>query len=439
MHSYFVWTVGCQMNKADSDRLAGQLEALGLAAAPSADAADLVVINSCSVRQSAEQRVLGKLGYLKGLRKRKPELRVALTGCMVPPDDAELRQRLPFVDYFLPPLQWDALLLAARESLGLPAAPASLACRAGEYETPLPAGRDGVSRHVPIIYGCDNFCTYCIVPFRRGPERSRAVDEVVAEVEAQVGQGAREVTLLGQNVDSYGHDLPEKCDLAALLRQVSAVEGLWRLRFLTSHPKDMNERLVEAVAGLPKVCEHINLPIQAGDDRLLKAMHRGYTTAQYLDLIGRIRARVPGVALSTDLIVGFPGESAEEFQRSYDLLEQVRFDVVHAAMYSPRPGTVAARLTDDVPAETKRERLDRVEHLQEAISLAKHRELVGGETTVLVVGCARGKWEGRTRTDKLVFFTDPGDWRGRLARVTLTRASAWSVQGELLGEAAPPA
>ena len=438
MASYFVWTVGCQMNKADSDRLAGQLEALGLAPAASVDAADVVVVNSCSVRQSAEQHVLGKLGYLKGLRRRKPELLIALTGCMVPQEDGELRRQLPFVDFFLPPLQWDALLRAVRERASASDAPSSVACNSLGLGLPrLPADRDGPMRFVPIIYGCDNFCTYCIVPYRRGREKSRPPEEIVAEVEAVVAQGAREVTLLGQNVDSYGHDLPGRPDLADLLAQVDAVPGLWRVRFLTSHPKDMSDRLIDAVAALPKVCEHINLPVQAGDDRILKAMHRGYTVASYRELIGRIRDRVPQMALSTDLIVGFPGETRAEFQHSYDLLADLRFDVVHAAMYSPRPGTAAARLPDDVPPEEKRERLNLVEGLQEAISLEKHTALVGSEVEVLVERLNKGKWEGRTRGDKLVFFADSGEWRGRLVQVRVTRARAWSVQGELVGPAEP--
>ena len=440
MASYYVWTVGCQMNKADSDRLAGQLEALGLAPAPSVDEADVVVVNSCSVRQRAEQHVLGKLGYLKGLRRRRPGLLIALTGCMVPLEDGELRRQLPFVDFFLPPLQWNALLLAVRER-GLGMATEADAATCGSVASgPLlsPAGRDEPSRFVPIIYGCNNFCTYCIVPYRRGREQSRPSREILADVEALVSQGAREVTLLGQNVDSYGHDLPGTPDLADLLTLVDSVPGLWRVRFLTSHPKDVSERLIEAMATLPKVCEHLNLPVQAGDDRLLKAMHRGYSVAEYRSLIHRLRERLPQIAVSTDLIVGFPGETRAEFQHSYDLLAELRFDVVHAANYSPRPGTLAARLPDDVPPAEKRERLDLVEDLQESISLAKHEALVGSDAEVLVERCVKGKWEGRTRGDKIVFFSDARDWRGRLVRVGVARASAWSVQGELLGSTPPP-
>ncbi len=437
MATYVIWTVGCQMNKADSERLAGTLEAAGLTPARSADDADVVVVNSCSVRQTAEARVIGKLGFLKGLRKKNADLLVALTGCMVTPNDEELRRQLSFVDLFLPPLQWGPLLseLTARGMARRPQPLASeVACGPGLAGRSAPAEGDSrPTRWVPIIYGCDNFCTYCIVPYRRGRERSRPLEEIVAEVEALVGQGAREVTLLGQNVDSYGHDLPGRPDLADLLARVSEVVGLWRIRFLTSHPKDMSERLIAAVAALPKVCEHINLPVQAGDDRILKAMRRGYTVEGYRTLVERIRARIPEVALSTDLIVGFPSETREEFMRSYRLLAELRFDVVHAAMYSPRPGTVASRMPDDVPPAEKRERLQMVEELQEGIARERNAVLVGREVEVLVERRRKGKWEGRTRSDKLVFFTHPADWRGRLATVRVDKASAWSLQGELAG------
>lgn len=423
------------MNKADSERLAGTMESLGVAPASSVDEADVVVVNSCAVRQSAEERVVGKMGYLKGLRRRNPGLVIALTGCMVPGQDGPLRERLPFVDYFLPPLKWGDLLVGLSER-GMVAAPGQYPADAACGPV-VPSGQteDGwPTRFVPIIHGCDNFCTYCIVPFRRGREKSRPPEEIVADVKTLVAQGAREVTLLGQNVDSYGHDLPGRRDLADLLGMVDAVEGLWRVRFLTSHPKDMNERLIEAVATLPKVCEHINLPVQAGDDRILALMRRGYTVDAYRSLIERIRAGIPGVALSTDLIVGFPGETRAEFERSLALLGELRFDVVHAAIYSPRPGTAASRMEDDVPVEEKRERLRLVEELQEQVALARHRELVGREVEVLIERRSKGKWEGRTRTDKLVFFAHDADLRGRLATVKVERASAWSVQGALASE-----
>ncbi|MHB9091865.1 MAG: tRNA (N6-isopentenyl adenosine(37)-C2)-methylthiotransferase MiaB, partial [Chloroflexota bacterium] len=415
-------------NKADSERLAGTLESLGMLPADTIETADAVIVNSCAVRQSAEDRVVGKLGFLKGLRRQNPNLIIALTGCMVPPSERELREKLPYIDLFLPPLKWDALLNLLAERGQVAGSGESLGC------TPGPATGGNAegwpTRYVPIIYGCDNFCTYCIVPFRRGREKSRPAGEVVADVERVAAQGAREVTLLGQNVDSYGHDLEGKPDLAHLLGLVNAVDGLSRIRFLTSHPKDMSDRLIEAMATLPKVCEHINLPVQAGDDRILGLMRRGYTVDAYRALIARIRAHVPGIALSTDLIVGFPGESREEFQRSYDLLRELRFGVVHVAMYSPRAGTAASKLHDDVPLEDKRERLRMVEELQESIAQEHNRALVGHDVEVLVERRSKGKWEGRIRGDTLVFFADDADWRGKLAVVRVERASAWSLQGD---------
>lgn len=423
------------MNKADSERLGGQLEALGLVAAESAAAADVVVINTCSVRQTAEERAQGKLGYLKGLRKQRPDQLIVLTGCMVPKNHEDLKRRWPFVDFFLPPLEWQPLITALRERGNGQASEdgaGTLCAVGGEFAPRLPAGEHGPTRWVPIIYGCDNFCTYCIVPFRRGREKSRPIDEIEAEVRALVAQGAKEVTLLGQNVDSYGHDLPGKPDLADLLTRLNDIEGLARIRFLTSHPKDMSDRLIDAVASLPKVCEHINLPFQAGDDRILGLMRRGYAVSQYRDLVGRIRDRIPNVALSTDLIVGFPSETAAEFENSLQLVADLRFDVVHAAMYSPRPGTAASRMADDVPPEEKRRRLDLVEALQEKISLERNQALVGSDVEVLVERRTKGKWEGRTRTDKLVFFSFPRDLVGELVTVRVGKASAWSLQGELV-------
>jgi tRNA-2-methylthio-N6-dimethylallyladenosine synthase len=255
---------------------------------------------------------------------------------------------------------------------------------------------------------------------------------VVAEVEALVGQGTKEVTLLGQNVDSYGHDLPGKPDLADLLVELNRIPGLRRLRFLTSHPKDMKGKLIDTIARLDKVCEHISLPMQSGDNHILRAMRRGYTVESYRQLVARIREAIPGVALSTDIIVGFPGESQAQFQNTYSLLEELRFDTVHGAMYSPRPGTLAARaMEDSVPAEEKRRRLDMVEALQQAIATEINSRLLGKVVEVLVEGQVKGKWQGRTRTNKPVFFAHNGDWRGQLVQVKVEKTSPWSLQGRL--------
>jgi tRNA-2-methylthio-N6-dimethylallyladenosine synthase len=289
-----------------------------------------------------------------------------------------------------------------------------------------------VTCYVPIIHGCDLMCTFCIIPYRRGRQVSRPVDEVVREVELLVDRGVKEVTLLGQTVDAYGHDLPGQRDLADLLYRLNDLPGLARIRFLTSHPSYMSPGIIRAVGKLPKVCEHINLPVQAGDDAVLQRMRRPYSQAQYRELVGSIRDAVPGVSMSTDIIVGFPGETQEQYQRSLDLVADLRFDKVHGAAYSTRPGTVAARsLEDDVPQPEKLRRLKEIDQLEESILTEINAALVGRELEVLVEGRKKGKWHGRTRTDNLVFFEDPADRLGQLVSVTVQRSSPWSLQGSV--------
>jgi tRNA-2-methylthio-N6-dimethylallyladenosine synthase len=345
-------------------------------------------------------------------------LTLVLTGCRVDAEIDELRMRFPYVDLFLRPQDFAPLL----EPIGAEAPPG-----AGFIpSSPSP------STFVTIIQGCDNFCSYCIVPYRRGREKSRPIDEIVSEVQGLTRRGAREVTLLGQNVDSYGHDLPTRPDLADLLYELNQVDGLARIRFLTNHPKDMSPKLIETVAGLGKVCQHISIPVQAGDDDTLRAMRRGYNIGQYRELVDRIRSAMPNVALSTDVIVGFPGETEQQFQRTLDLLQEIRFDTVHVAAYSERPGTIAAsHYKDDIPCQEKMERLKKVESLQEAIAAAINARLLGQKVEVLVEGEKRGKWYGRTTTGKLVFFDDSADCLGQLVEVQIERTSPWSLQGNI--------
>jgi len=431
---YYLWTIGCQMNMADSRRAAEELEKLGFRKARQPEAADLVVLNTCVVRQSAEDKVLGRLTSLAGLKRRRPDMTLALMGCFVH-EIPSLQHHYPWVDAFILPSDVQALVDLARQKAD---------GRTPESRRPDP-GRVPVSVGVPISFGCDHLCTYCIVRLRRGRESSRPVDEIVAEVRDLAARGVREVTLLGQNVDSYGHDLDDgglgrPPDLADLLEAVHAVSGLARIRFLTSHPADMTQRLVETAARLPLVCEHMELPVQAGDDAVLRRMGRGYTVAEYRDLVARIRAAMPGVGLATDVIVGFPGETAGQFEATYRLLEEIRFDMVHVAAYSPRPGTPSARLADDVPAREKDLRRKAVDDLQERIVGEINAGLVGQTVEVLVEERHRGKWRGRTRTNKLVFF-DVGqqDRAGQLVPVRITQAGAWSMQAEPVdgeGEAA---
>jgi len=467
------------MNVADSRRLASALERLGYEASDHIEEADVVVLNTCVVRQSAEDKVYGRLGSLKPLKKRRPQVTIGLMGCLVGlHDPAPLRRRFPWVDVFMPPSEPGPLLdyLAARglvdQGRALERCPESAEgtaeaahrYRPQDGDLILPAHERGhlVAAYVPIILGCSHACAYCIIPYRRGPERSRPADEILAETRALVAQGVREVTLLGQIVDRYGYDLvpgsrfrvsscnlkPEtlklETPLAGLLRRIHEIDGLERIRFLTSHPNWMTDGLLDAVAELPKVCEHIEVPVQAGDDEVLARMRRGYTTDDYRSLIARIRQIIPGVSIATDVIVGFPGETEAQFRRTYDLLAELRLDKAHIARYSPRPQTLAARrFPDDVPPEEKKRCRKALDDLQAGIVAEINGRLLGQTVEVLVVGRKKGRWWGRTRTDKLVFFEDNKtpprlggagggqDWRGRLAHVRITWTGPWSLIGEV--------
>jgi tRNA-2-methylthio-N6-dimethylallyladenosine synthase len=417
MASYHIWTIGCQMNQADAEQLATSLERLGYQYAPEIEKADLIVLNSCVVRQSAENRVLGKLDSLKELKRRSSDTVVALAGCMVDSEVDQLKHRFPHVDLFLKPGQFDGILELAK-------------ARAPKVSDSFTTSALSPTAFVTIIEGCDNFCSYCIVPYRRGRERSHPIAELRCQVESLVERGVKEITLLGQNVDSYGHDLPDKPGLADLLQELNSIEQLTRIRFLTSHPKDMSQKLIQAVASLEKVCEHISLPVQAGDDEILQAMGRGYTVQSYRELVEQIRCAIPTVALATDVIVGFPGETEEQFQRTINLLSDLRFDTVHIAAYSVRPGTLAAkRLKDNVSFSEKRRRLQEVEELQGNIASEINARLLGHTPEVLVEGKKKGKWYGRTRTDKLVFFENDADCLGQLVNVQIKKTSPWALQG----------
>ncbi|HEX7475987.1 MAG TPA: tRNA (N6-isopentenyl adenosine(37)-C2)-methylthiotransferase MiaB [Dehalococcoidales bacterium] len=413
MLTYYIWTIGCQMNKAESERLAAYLDQLGYQPSESAEGASLILLNSCVVRQSAENRVVNKLHSLKTFKKTHPDTTIALTGCIIGSDSEKLKSVFPFIDHFFPAGEFPTWL--------------------GEFDAVKTLPRNpGVATFIPIMQGCNNFCSYCVVPFRRGHERSRTPDELVGEVTALIRRGVKEVTLLGQNVDSYGSDLGGQSDLADLLSQLNSLEGLERIRFLTNHPKDMKSKLIDTVARLDKVCEQINLPVQAGDDEILKAMRRGYTVDQFRRLIEQIRAKVPGIALSTDVIVGFPGETDTQFNHTHSLLADIRFDMVHVAAYSPRPDTLAARtLSDDVPSAAKKQRLAMVEVLQSKIAGEINSLLLNQTVEILIEGRQKGRWYGRTRGDKLVFISDQGDFQSKLVKVKISRTSPWSLTGHL--------
>ncbi len=527
---FWMWTLGCQMNRSDSEEMAGRLLAAGCAEARTAEAADLVVINTCAIREAAEAKVIGRQGVLQALKGANPRLRVVLTGCAVRERDrAGLARRFPAVDLFLRPDEEPELaerlgLASAQGAVGL--APGAVGLAPTTATTTLVKGvpvsaadrlsgaraaaigegavrrESAIAGWLPIIYGCDKTCTYCIVPFSRGPERSRPFDEVVGEARVLADAGYREVTLLGQNVNSYGHDLaPEarfahingartvghrieadgRPDLAELIRAIDALPGLDggpaipRLRFITSHPWDLSDRLVDAMAGCRSVCASLHLPVQSGDDAVLRRMGRQYTIDHYLERLARVRAAVPGITVSTDVIVGFCGESDEQYEATLGLLETVRFDQVFAAAFSPRPGTPAERLPDDVPAETKRARLNRLLAVQEAIGFERSRARIGSVASVLVdsiagprshdhdeddgatggatdgaAGAARrpaslagedpfgaplpAGWVrclGRSRENRLVHLPGPPELLGRIVDVRIVGAGPYSLRGRL--------
>ncbi len=425
------------MNAADSQRVASALEHLGYQDTPRPDDADVIVLNTCVVRQSAEDKAYGRLNSLRPLKKHNPALVINLMGCLVGvKDNPRLKERFPYVDVFSPPSDPRPLItfLAQREGRSIDESETALRNALMDEDLVLPTGERGqlVSGFVSVVLGCSHACTYCIIPYKRGVERSRPPEQVLGEARALATQGVKEITLLGQIVDRYGKDEPEYPTLAGLLRRMHSIEGLERIRFLTSHPNWMNDELLDAVAELPKVMPHIEVPIQAGDDEVLANMRRGYTTEQYRRLIERIRERIPGVSIGTDVIVGFPGETAEQFDHTYQLLADLKLDVAHLARYSPRTGTVSARrMVDDVPDEEKWRRFRLLEDLQEKIAAEIHASYVGHTVPVLFEEQHKGRWKGRTPTNKLVFVETGETLRGQVRPVSIDHAGPWSMNGAL--------
>ena len=442
--TYHVWTLGCQMNVADSQLLASELEKLGHRSASNGDDADIMVVNTCVVRQSAEDKGLGRLGLLSKVKEAHPERVIGVMGCMVGVrDPLWMRQRLPYVDVFMPPSDPSPMVsflkerMDERDVLALEARARQDrdALQDGEIVLPLHEREQLVSAHVPIVYGCSHACAFCIIPFRRGIERSRSVGEITAHVRSLAAQGVKEVTLLGQIVDRYGKDIPDGPDLADLLRvthEVAEAVGIERIRFLTSHPNWMTDKLLLTVAELPRVMPHIEVPIQAGDDTVLARMRRGYTADQYRRLVGKIRRIIPDVAIHTDIIVGFPGETRAQFMETYKVLEELKLDKAHLARYSPRPQTVSARrMDDDVSDAEKRERHKMLEALQARVVAEISSQYLGRRVEVLVEDNYKGRWRARTPQNKLVFFEADGDWKGKLAQVEITWTGPWSMQARL--------
>ncbi len=439
---YHIWTEGCQMNVADSQRVGSSLEHLGYSFTDKPEEADVIVLNTCVVRQSAEDKAIGRVSSFKPLKDKNPNLVINLMGCLVGVRGAEkLRARLPYVDVFSPPSDPGPLIsfLTQDEIQSLENAETTRRFLMMDEELILPEAERGklVSAHVPVVYGCSHACTFCIIPYRRGAERSRLVGDIVAEVRSLAKQGVKEITLLGQIVDRYGKDVPDGPNLAGLLRIIHEVEGIERIRFLTSHPNYFGDDLIDAIAELPRVMPHIELPIQAGDDEVLGNMKRGYTQQDYRDLIARIRARIPDCSIATDIIVGFPGETEEQFMQTHRVLSDLKLDVAHLARYSAREGTVATRrMVDDVPEEEKMRRFRMLEELQEEIVAEINARYLGRTVEVLFEEKVKDRWKGRTPTNKLVFVESDEDLKGKLLPVTVTWTGPWSMQANLVRQPA---
>jgi tRNA-2-methylthio-N6-dimethylallyladenosine synthase len=425
------------MNVADSQRVASALEHLGYAPTTQAEQADVIVLNTCVVRQSAEDKAYGRLQSLRPLKDQNPNLVINLMGCLVGVRNADaLAKRFPFVDVFSPPSDPGPLLAFLTQSEVRNMEESAVATRYAymDEELRLPAAERGrlVTGYIPVVYGCSHACTFCIIPYRRGVERSRPPEDILSEARAMVRQGVKEITLLGQIVDRYGKDHPEFPTLAGLLLRLSQIEGLERIRFLTSHPNWMTDELLDAVATLPKVMPHIEVPVQAGDDQVLANMHRGYTRDDYRRLVGHIRERISNVSIATDIIVGFPGETEEQFMHTYDLLAELKLDVAHLARYSSRPGTVATRrMTDDVPEDEKMRRFRQLEDLQEQVLGEINARYLGQTTPVLFEEKVKQRWKGRTPTNKLVFAESQENLRGQVREAHITWTGPWSMIGAL--------
>ena len=407
--TYLIRTFGCQMNEHDSERIGGLLMADGMTPTESVEDARIVVLNTCAIRENADNRLYGNLGHLKPLKARNPDLRIVVAGCLAQKDQGEIQRRAPWVDvvigtHALPNLL-DLLRLAEEEG------PVMDVREYTEiFPSALPAARtDAFRAWVSIAVGCDNACTFCIVPFVRGAQRSRPIGDILAEIQGLVRAGVVEVTLLGQNVNTYGRDLTvpgssRRPRFAQLLREVNEVDGLRRIRFTSPHPHDFTPDVIDAMASSDAVCEHIHFPLQSGSDRVLKAMQRSYRRERYLDWLTRVREAIPGIAVSTDIIVGFPGETAEDFADTLEVVERARFDGAYMFQYSPRPGTRAASMDEQLPKEIVQERFERLVALQGAITAAANRAQVGRTFEVLVEGGGkrRGSTQARTRTNRIV-------------------------------------
>ncbi|RKD27714.1 tRNA-i(6)A37 thiotransferase enzyme MiaB [Caminicella sporogenes DSM 14501] len=438
MKKYYIETWGCQMNEHDSEKLAGMLSNMGYTSCDNKKEADLIIFNTCCVRENAELKVYGNLGQLKPLKKNNPDLIIAVCGCMMQQSHIVeyIKKKYPFVDLIFGTHNlhnFPVLLANCRQSDNMIV---EIWDREGEIVEGIPVIRKyGIKSFVNIMYGCNNFCTYCIVPYTRGRERSRKPDDILNEIKNLVANGTVEVTLLGQNVNSYGKTLDNPIDFADLLYQINEIEGLRRIRFMTSHPKDVSPKLIRALKECDKLCEHIHLPVQAGSNRVLEKMNRKYTREKYLKLIEEIRKAVPDISITTDIIVGFPGETEEDFKETLDLVEKVGYDNAFTFIYSIRKGTPAANMKEQVPDEIKHERFNRLLEVLHKSVKEKNHALKNKVLEVLIEGTSKNDDNilmGRTRTNKVVNFKGPKELIGKFAHVKITEPKNFSLYGELI-------
>lgn len=438
MKKFYLHTMGCQMNDHDSEVITGILLSLGYQSTEEVEGADLILYNTCCVRANPERRVYGHIASYRSLKEANPQLIIGICGCM-PQQKQELKKllgRLPHVDLIFGTHnihRLPELLQRAENGERVVEIWDEAQYQEGQdFRDSLPVRRShGFKAYVNVIYGCTNFCTYCIVPYVRGKEHSRLPSAVRDDVVDLTRSGYKEVTLLGQNVNAYGKDLSVETSFSTLLEDLNTIEELARIRFTTSHPKDMGPDLIEALANLDKVCEHLHLPVQSGSTNLLRRMGRGYSREYYLDLVGRIRKSLPEISLTTDLIVGFPGETDEDFQQTLSLVKEVEFDSAFTFIFSPREGTPAAKFADQIPEEVKKERIYKLIELQNSISAKKMGTLVGTTTEVLVEGKSKDGLIGRTRTNRLVHVEGSEQLLGSLIQVEITEAGTWSLQGRI--------
>lgn len=435
---FYIATFGCQMNEHDSEKLSGMLNEMGYSITDDMNESDLIIYNTCCVRENAELKVYGHLGPLKHLKRDNPDLVIAVCGCMMQQEEVvnHIKKTYRHVDlifgthnlYKFPELVYK--VLDKRETV------VDVWDSNGQIVEGVPVERkDGVKAWVTIMYGCNNFCSYCIVPYVRGRERSRGVEDIAKEVTALGAQGFKEITLLGQNVNSYGKDLGKGISFAKLLRELDRIKGIERIRFMTSHPKDLSEELIYAMRDCEKVCEHLHLPIQAGSTRILKEMNRGYTKEDYLTLVSRVKENIPGIALTTDIIVGFPGETEEDFEDTLSILAQVRFDSAYTFLYSKRTGTPAAKMAGQIPEEVKKDRFQRLLKLQNDISKEINETYMNKEVEVLVEGVSKTNdriYTGRTQENKIVNFEGNAGMIGEIKNIKIECIKTWSLEGRIV-------